>query len=483
LKVETTPLENRVLKVVVEATPEETETARRTAALKLGKKVRVPGFRPGKAPYPILLKHLDPFLLQEETIEVFIDKAYPEILKQEKIEPFDQGRLESILELDPLKLEIHIPLKPLVDLGDYRSIRIPYEPPVVTDEDVDKELDRLRQQNPLIEPVERPIQEGDVVFVDLISYRKENGEITDQIILDQKDIPLQVFPENKKDFWEYPFQGFSKVLIGKQAHDQFSIDYHFPEDSPSFSFKGMDVHFEVTIKQVKAQILPDLDDEFAQSVGEYSSINELRTAVRSLLEQQAKEEYLEEFDSKVMQEVINCSTFEYPLEIFESERNAYLDELRKRLEKLKIDLDLYKKIRGLTEEQFEEELKEVVDRRIKSSLALLEIAKKEDVNIDPYKALEKTQKAMQIFLENPKDTHIPKQLLEELAHRLSQRNLIDQVYNSAVERLRQIAKGEIHNEEILSKPDDSGSEEIRESEIAAENVPQENFANDKSGLE
>jgi hypothetical protein len=90
---------------------------------------------------------------------------------------------------------------------------------------------------------------------------------------------------------------------------------------------------------------------------------------------------------------------------------------------------------------------------------------------------------MQIFLENPKDTHIPKQLLEELAHRLSQRNLIDQVYNSAVERLRQIAKGEIHNEEILSKPDDSGSEEIRESEIAAENVPQENFANDKSGLE
>lgn len=490
MKVETTPLENRVLKVVVEATPEETETARRTAALKLGKKVRIPGFRPGKAPYPMLLKYLDPILLQEETVEVFIDKVYPEILEQEKIKPFYQGQLKAILDIDPLKLEIHIPLKPLVELGDYHSIRIPYEPPQVTDEDVDKALDRLRQQNPVIEPVERPIQEGDVVFIDLIGYRIDNGVITNEIVVEKQEIPIQIRAE-KKEMWEYPFEGFSKELIGKQTNDQFGVDYSFPEDSPSLSFKGLDVHFEVTVKQVKAQALPELNDEFAQSVGEYSSLDELRTVLRSILEKQATKEYQKEYDSKVVEEVIKCSTFEYPLELFEEERDAYLDELKQYLEKLQIDLDLYKKIRKLSEEQFEEEVKEVVDHRIKYSLTLLEIAKKENVSIDPYKSIENTRDAMQIFLENTKDTRYPKQLLEEVALRVSQHDMVYQLYDAAIERLRRIAKGEENNnieqenksEESPSKTDDSVSEGLGEEQVTAESMPQEDFANDESGLE
>lgn len=485
MKVETTPLENRELKVVVEATPEETETARHNAALKLGKKVHIPGFRPGKAPYPLLLKHLDPVLLSEETVEVFLDKVYPQILEQEKIKPYSHGRLETILNINPLVLEIHIPLEPLVELGDYHAIRIAYAPPVITDEELEQAIDQIRQQNAVFEPVERPIQEGDIVFIDLIGYRMNNGEVIDEIVVEKQEIPIQT-RFKKKDTWEYPFEGFSKVLIGKQTNDRFGVDYSFPEDSPSLSFKGIDVHFEVTIKQIKSQILPELNDEFAQSVGEYSSLDELRASVRSMLEQQATEEYLEEYDTKIIEELINRSTFEYPLELFERERNAYLDELSKRLEQLKTDLDLYKKARGISEEQFEDEVKQIVDRRIKSSLALMEIANKENVRIDLGKARQNTEKVMQDFLQRFPEARVPKQMLEDTASKVAQANMFDQVFDETIEKLRRIAKGE-EIDTIEQENDDKESQSEAEipgnGEIAveAESVPQEDF--DKSGLE
>ncbi len=490
MKVETTPLENRELRVVVEATPEETENARRNAALKLGKKVRVPGFRPGKAPYPILLKHLDPIALQEETIETFLDKVYPEILEQENIEPFAQGRLESILNINPLTLEIHIPLQPLVEIGDYHAIRIPYEPPVVTDEEVDEALERLRKQNAVIEPVERSIQEGDIVYIDLIGYRIENGEITSQSVLEEHDIPIQVLAEGKTA-WEYPFQGFSKELLGKQANDHFGIDFSFPEDSPSLTFKGMNVHFDVTIKQVKGRVLPELNDEFAQSVGEYTSLEELRSSVRSMLEAQAQAEYQEEYDTKVIQELVNCSDIEYPLVLVENERKAYIKELQQRLNQLNIDLDLYKKIKGLSEEQFEEEVNKNVEYRVKSSLALLEIAKKENIRFDPLKVTQETQTVMQDLVERSKDSRIPKQLLDSIAIRISERNMYDQVLNGAIEKLRQIAKGEENNiEEQESnsevnppETETSGFEGMNKSEIEAVSMPEESITENKSDSE
>ncbi len=445
MRVETTPLENRVLKVVVEATQEETETARRTAAQKLGKQIRVPGFRPGKAPYPILLKHLDPALLQEETIEVFLDKAYPEILENEKIEPSGQGRLESIHSIDPIKLEILVPLEPLVELGDYHSIRIPYEPPTVSEEDIDKALEPLRQQNAVIEPVERPIQEGDVVYIDLVGYRKEKGEVTSQVIVEKQDLLIQILEENR-DGWEYPFSGFSRVLIGRQINDEFRVDFSYSEDAPSLEFKGVDVHFEGTIKEIKARVLPELNDEFAQSIGEYTSLEELRNSIRSILEEQALANYLEEYDHKVLQEVINRSKIEYPPEMAERERKAYLKELSQRLGQLKIDLELYKKIRGISEEQFEEEVNQAVDYRIKYVLTLLEIAKVENIRIDPLQVRENVHRAVQNFREKTKNSRIPEQLLRDVASQITEQHMMDQVLDGAFEKLRQIAKGEVSGE-------------------------------------
>ncbi|PWH19471.1 MAG: trigger factor [Anaerolineae bacterium] len=477
MKVETTELENRILKVVIDATPEETETSRRMAAQNLGKKVRVPGFRPGKAPYPILLKHLDPVVLQEETIQVFLDRAYPQVLDQENINPYSQGKLVSIRNLDPLSLEIHIPLRPLVELGDYRSVRVPYEPPLVSEEEVDKALNRIRQLNALLEPVNRSVQEEDVVYIDLVGYRMENGETTDQIVVEKQDLPIEILSPDKNS-WEYPFEGFSRELIGKQAGDQLSVQYHYPEDALSKSLKGMTVHFEAKIKEVKTKILPELNDEFAQSLGDYSSLEELRKSIRSMLEEESLAKYLQEYDEKILREIIHSSKIEYPLELAENERQAYLKELKTLLSQYLMDIDLYNKIRGVSQEQFEEEVNQAVEDRLRSSLVLFEISKKENIKINPDRVRENTQQMMQDLLEETNRTRVPNQTLQTIAYRLAEHSIIDQVLMDTMERLRQIAKGEeiVSEESAQESPSADGVENQFQAESRGDSQSQENLS-------
>ncbi|GAB4473213.1 MAG: trigger factor [Anaerolineales bacterium] len=472
MKVETTPLENRVMKVIVEASPEEVESARHAAAKKLGRKIRIPGFRPGKAPYNILLKNIDPVLLQQEIIDIFIDEVYPKILESENINPFSQGKLNSIISIDPLKLEIHIPLQPLVELGDYRSIRIPFEPPLVTDEMVEKAISRVRQQNAVIEPIDRPVQEDDVVYIDLVGYRRENGENTDQIVVEKKDLPIQILTSIKNDSWEYPFRGFSQLFIGKQINDQVAVDYNFPEDSSSLTFQGQDIHFVATIKEIKHRVLPEANDEFAQSVGEYSSMEELRSTIRSMLEKDTLEDYLADYDDKIINELINRSKIEYPNELAETERNAYLEDLNQKLRLYNTDIVLYNKMRGVSDEQFEQEVNEIVDRRVKATLALLEVAKKENIRIDPNLAREESQKAVKTALENSKGVRIPKQVLEDVTAQLSEQNMMDQVIAGAVVKLRSIAKGE-----------EAETGQDNNSEAVSENAEGNKTENDPAAME
>ncbi len=470
MKVEKTLLENRVLKLLVEATAEETEEARRIAIRRLGKSVRVPGFRPGKAPVPILMKHLDPVSLQEETIEVFLDTHYPQILEQEEIEPFAQGVLKSVLNLEPLTLEIHIPLQPLVEIGDYHSIRLPYDPPTVSEEDVNNVLERIRRDHAVVEPVSRPIQIGDLVSVDLIGYVKENGEPTGLAIIKRDNHILEIVGEENRN-GEFPFQGFSSHLIGKQVDDRISIDHNYSEETKVSAFKGKDIRFEVTVKEIKSQVLPELNDEFAQSVGDYSTLDELRASIRSILERETLEEYHEEYDTKALEELINLSKFEYPLELVEKEREAYLESFSRRLSPLNIDLDLYKKIRGLSDEEFEKQVDESVEYRIKSSLALVELAKKEKIRIDTAKVFEDTQLELKEVYQNSK-SRIPKQMVEDIAAYLTERNTMDQIFQGAYERLRQIAKGEVQPE-IAEGQEESQPEEISSDHQAVEETQQD----------
>ncbi|MGB9672690.1 MAG: trigger factor [Anaerolineales bacterium] len=450
MKIETSPLENHQIKVIVEATPEEFEASRNKAVRQLTKKIKIPGFRPGKAPIAIALKHLDPRLVNEETLETFIDQYYEKILDESKIDPYGPGSLENIISLEPLTLEFVIPLKPKVELGDYHSVRVPFENPVTDETEVDSTLDRLRYQYGVAEPVERPIQVGDSVYVDIKGYVVEADGKTDELITNLSNFPIDVKDQSTIPF-EFPFPGFSKHLIGLTIDNSIEINYTYPEDFTDEKIRGKTVQYDVTIKNIKQIHLPDLNDEFAQSLGEFSSLDDLRKSVRETLEQNNLDGYLTEYENQVLDEIIKISTIHYPPQMVEKEKEHILEDLEKTLKRSNMDLELYLKTRSITREDLDQELVNVAENRIKRSLVLLEIADRENIELDKEEVQKEVLQAYTGVMERVKKEKKSKELDQQIIPQLFQEITSEMLINKTLEKIRQIAKGEEENSPTQSE--------------------------------
>ena len=154
MKIDSMPLEDHEVKLTVEVDPESFESSKRRAARKLSKRAKIPGFRPGKAPYPVIVRHIGESVILEEAVEITIEDIYPKVIEETEIKPYGPGALEGIPEMDPPTFEFIVPLRATVDLGDYHSIRRPYELKKITDEDVEDVINNLREQQAVIEPVD-----------------------------------------------------------------------------------------------------------------------------------------------------------------------------------------------------------------------------------------------------------------------------------------------------------------------------------------
>ncbi|MDF1515816.1 MAG: trigger factor, partial [Anaerolineae bacterium] len=189
-----------LLEVVVEA--QAVQNAMRSAARLIARQVNIPGFRKGKAPYGVVVRYVGESAVLQEAVDHLIEENYPSFIESADIQPYDSGALED-MQVDPLTFKIRVPLKPTITLGDYRTIRIEWEEPVVSDNDVDMVLEQAREENAILEPVERPSKMGDEVLVDVIGI--SNGET----LVDETDINV-VFSE------ERPFLSpeFVQALVG-----------------------------------------------------------------------------------------------------------------------------------------------------------------------------------------------------------------------------------------------------------------------------
>ncbi|HZD57283.1 MAG TPA: trigger factor, partial [Anaerolineales bacterium] len=183
MKIDTQPLEDHQIKLTVEVDPEPFEKAKRRAASRLSRRTKIPGFRPGKAPYQIVQRHIGEEAVLEESLDILLKDLYPRIIEQADIQTHGPGQLENVISVEPLKLEFLVALAPEVELGDYRSIRFPYEPAEITDRDVDDVLQELRHRQAIDEPVERPAEEGDHVYIRLSAQRVISEEGQDPTLI------------------------------------------------------------------------------------------------------------------------------------------------------------------------------------------------------------------------------------------------------------------------------------------------------------
>jgi len=441
LNIETERLEDHQIKVTVEVEQDNFEAAKRRAARKLAKKTRIPGFRPGKAPYTLIVRHLGEPAVIDEAVELLINDIYPSIIEQTEIDPYGPGKLEDIASLDPLTLEFLIPLRAETELGDYGSIRVPYELPPVAEDVVERVIKDLLERQAIVEPVERPAQETDMVYVRLTA-KKKNAEAEEQAdIIKDRSLPV-IIETGDDETDEWPFPGFSRNLIGLSAGDEKVIEYRFPEDSDYESLRGVLAEFHVVVEEVKSRTLPELDDEFAQSLGEYETVADLRQAIRADLEAQARERYHKEYDEQALDKLVEISTVKYPPQMLENEIDNVIHRLNDDLAQQNLDLDLYLKSREMSMDELREEVKPVAETRIKKSLTLLALSEKENITVSPDELQTETTKAFNELSYVMPEKDLKKLLNQDEARtEIVSKIMMDMLIARCQDRLREIARG------------------------------------------
>jgi len=432
MKVSTETLENRQARLTIEVAPEETESSLDKAYRRLSKKMVVPGFRKGKAPRSIMELHLGKDVLLEEALEDLISETYQKALEEQGLEAIGQPEIE-IVERQPVKYKATVSLKPIIDLGDYRYVRLEPEKAEVTQEEVDKVIEQLRQQQAPWEPVEGPVSFDDLVTMDV------KGTVSDKVTVDQSSIQYQVVQDSRR-----PVAGFAEKLEGMVKGETREFSLPFPEDYPDKKMVGKEGSFKVTVSEVKRKAFPDLNDEFAKSLGEdFDSLDSLRQRVTQQLQKIAEDTARRRFEEKALDIVVRFAKVQYPPVMLEHELEHLLEEQARQLGQR--GLEDYLKNINKTKEQLKEELKPTAAARLTRSLVLGKMAEEEKIEVSHEEIDAEIEKLAQMAGERADD--LRRGLATAEAHHSIEQRLLAK---KTLERLAQIAAGQVKKESQAS---------------------------------
>lgn len=443
LKIDTQLLEDHQAKLTVEIEPELLENAKRRAARKLANRVKIPGFRPGKAPYNVVERYVGQATILEDALEILVDDMYPKVIEESGIKPYGPGKLENMPTMEPPTFEFLVPLESEVTLGDYRSIRLPYEPQAITEKEVDKFIDDLRTQRAVIEPVERPAQEGDQVYIRLSGERVQVAEAETTTLIKERQQLINIEKEDADNKDEWPFPGFSRHLIGLAPGDEKTIGYTYPDDSTYEALRGKIAEFHIVIEQVKSRNMPELNDAFAQSVGEYATVDALRVDVRKSLEARAKTEYDAEYSDKINVELLKDATLKYAPQMLEREVEGFISDLKNRLAQQNLDMDTYLKMRKMDLDALRKDILPNAENRLKHSLVLLEVAKSEGIKIEQNELESRTLRTLEELSQSLPMKEIKKINTNDFVAGLAGNIASNMMVEQTLERLRAYARGEV----------------------------------------
>ncbi len=444
MKLETKPREDHQVQIVAEFDLSTFEAYQKQAGKRIAKDTKIPGFRPGRAPFDVVRRYVGEDAIKREALDLLLDGEYPKIIQEAGISPGGPGTLEKILEDNPPKISLIVPLEPEVHLPDYRSVRKPYLEEAVEPSEVDEVIENLRKNQATAEPVDRPAKKGDQVAVNV------SGEIISPAGMEKRDflsnIPYQVIigEDVSEDSW--PFVGFSKKLSGLKINDEKIFEHKYPNDSSYKNLQGATVKFKISVQSVKSVTLPRLDDEFAQSTGEFENLAQLREEVSKQLSQRKKHDYENRYLSELIDQLVEEAEIKYPPILLEEQIEHTLTNLEGDLANHQMDMDAYLKSRSIEREDLvNNELKPMVIARIKRTLLLEEIAKAEDIQLSKEELQEAVGKTINDFFESGNTQ--PKNQLERtrLTNALAYETATRLVNQRLMERLIQIASGKMDN--------------------------------------
>lgn len=374
-------LDTHEAKLTVTVETEQFEGAKRKAAKQMAKKYKIAGFRPGKAPYSVIVKHLGDGPITEQAIGNLIDEIYPKAIQEAELDPYGPGALEEMPTLDPPTFEFLIPLAPEVELTDYKEVRVEFNTKEVTEENIQEVIQNLRESQATIDNVERPIEEGDMVYIVLSGNRKGESDPEKKVLLEERRYPVIVEKKDADQASEYPFPGFSRKLIGLTAGDKKTFQHTFKEDYEFEDLRGVTGLYKVSVEEVKGRSLPEVNDDFAKSVGNYESLDQLQEDIKQTLTEQFESEQVSAYESEILDLLLADTQIKYPPQMLEDEIDDFIHDLSHQLEQQGMNIDLYLKSRSIEMSGLREEVKEQAESRMKRGLILMEVARNEEISI------------------------------------------------------------------------------------------------------
>ena len=372
MNVTATPAPKSSVLLEVELPAERLDRAVDDAVRRLSRRTRVPGFRPGKAPRPVLERVLGPEAIMDEAVEHLVSDAYRDAVLEREIVPLTNPDVE-VVQAEPGKPVIFkatVQVRPDVTLGDYRSFNFRPEIETIDDAKVDQVLDELRDQNATLTPATRPAEKGDYAIIGYEGTR--DGEPFDGGSADR--MPL-IIGEDRL------IPGFEDHLVGLEPGGSTDFEITFPEDYVEKSLAGQVAHFSAQLKELRAKVLPELDDEFASSMGDYPTLEDLKTDVRRRLERNALDKARHEFSDKIIDYAVANSTLDLPDILIEQEVEVMHDEFRSTLARQGISEEAYLKVVDQTDADLHTRFRPQAEQRVKVLLVLGKIADVEGITV------------------------------------------------------------------------------------------------------
>ena len=441
MSVQVENLEKNMAKLTIEVPAEELEKAIESAYQKQKKQISVPGFRKGKVPRAMIEKMYGAGVFYEDAANTLMQQNYPSAVDESGIDIVSRPTVDvvQIEKGKPFIFTAEVAVKPEVTLGKYMGVTVTKIDTTVTDEEVDAALEQERNNNArTVTVTDRPVAEGDTAvidfegFVDGVAFEGGKGE----------NHPLEIGSHTFIDTFE-------NQLVGKNAGDEVEVNVTFPEQYQAADLAGKPATFKVKINEIKAKELPELDDEFAQDVSEFDTLEEYKADVKKHLEVEKENEAKKTKEDEAIQKIIDKSTMEIPEAMIETQCENMVNEFAQRLAQSGLSMEQYMQFSGLTLDKLKEQVRPEAETRIKSSLVLEQIAKDEKIEItDEELDAEIEKMAAQYGMEADKlKEYIGDNEKESMKRDLAVTKAVDLIMENVKERAKAKSKKEKEAEE------------------------------------
>lgn len=407
MNIQTERLENHTARFTVEVDNDRLNKAMQAAARNIAKRVNIPGFRKGKAPYKVLVNYIGEAAILDDAVELLGNEVYKELLDQSDIKPYGPGQLEDF-KIAPTPVFIFtVPMQPTVDLKAYRDVRLPYESSVVDDEMVNRAMRMVQEREAVVEETQKPAALGNRITMDIHSFVLDEKEEEEKSEESEGEAPAET-TEPEKDLHNHDednvflhehdatvnlseedepiLPGFNAAMLGAVVGETREFHLTIPEDSEDYAdLAGRKVEFHVHVKKIENVTLPALTDELAARITEKEekplTLLELRMRMRENLEKETEHRAKSNYSGQVLQKIIEQSSVSYPEEMIAEQSEIYIQDLDKRLRQQGIALEDFLKMTGRSRDELYAEYREPASQSVERQLVLIELARAENISV------------------------------------------------------------------------------------------------------